>query len=294
MSTSTEVRVLPESDQALTSSAGTYTVSSVSGGMFVRTVHTVAASGTGFTDTPGSPTNHVNVYNRVQFLINKTKSTNIGGTSGNYTVGDMETNFGLLYQLLKDLEASHGKDYDDPLEPSTAGYATGQSDASFKQETEDLKTAMDDLITAHNSQFSSIGSHNFAYSGTADNSYTIPTSYVTKLNAFLSTELPSYRNVIKRRITEISNRIGYVNSKDVAGGGTTSSPAKSVSGTKQGFQGYSFNGGNGYANTIYSHANFLAGKKIKLFEKIITAINDVQALYDQVKSKRSQYYEYNQ
>ena len=41
MSTSTEVRVLPESDQALTISAGTYTVSSVSGGMFVRTVHTV-------------------------------------------------------------------------------------------------------------------------------------------------------------------------------------------------------------------------------------------------------------
>ena len=153
---------------------------------------------------------------------------------------------------------------------------------------------MDNLISAHNTQFSSIGSHSFAYSGAADNSYTIPTSYVTTLNTFLSTELPSYRNVIKRRITEISNRIGYVNSKDVAGGGTTSSPAKSVSGTNEGFQGYSYNSGNGYANTIYSHANFLAGKKIKLFEKIITAINDVQALYDQVKSKRSQYYEYNQ
>ena len=64
------------------------------------------------------------------------------------------------------MKFSHGKDYEDPLEPSTAGYATGQSDASFKQETEDLKTAMDDLITAHNSQFSSIGSHSFAYSGT--------------------------------------------------------------------------------------------------------------------------------
>ena len=94
-----------------------------------------------------------------------------------------------------------------------------------------------------------------------------------------------------KRITEISNRIGYVNSKDVADGG---SGTKSVSGTKQGFQGYSFNGGNGYANTIYAHANFLAGKKIKLFEKILSAINDVQALYDQVKTKRSQYYEYNQ
>ena len=69
---------------------------------------------------------------------------------------------------------------------------------------------------------------------------------------------------------------------------------KSVSGTKQGFQGYSFNGGNGYANTIYSHANFLAGKKINLLGKILTAINNVQTLYDQIKSKRSEFYEYNQ
>ena len=153
---------------------------------------------------------------------------------------------------------------------------------------------MDNLISAHNTQFSSIGSHSFAYSGAADNSYTIPTSYVTTLNTFLSTELPSYRNVIKRRITEISNRIGYVNSKDVAGGGTTSSPAKSVSGTNEGFQGYSYNSGNGYANTIYSHANFLAGKKVKLVENILKAIEDVEELYKQIKTKRSEYYVYNQ
>ena len=37
-------------------------------------------------------------------------------------------------------------------------------------------------------------------------------------NAF-QTEIASFKNVLKRRITEISNRIGYVNSKDVAGGG---------------------------------------------------------------------------
>jgi hypothetical protein len=59
----------------------------------------------------------------------------------------IETNFGKLYQLLKNLEnADYGKDFDDPLEPSTSGYATGQGDASFKQETEDLKTSMDNLI----------------------------------------------------------------------------------------------------------------------------------------------------
>ena len=153
---------------------------------------------------------------------------------------------------------------------------------------------MDNLIAAHITEFAAIGSHNFAYSSGTDASYTIPTSYVTKLNAFLSTELPSYRNVIKRRITEISNRIGYVNSKDTAGGGTTSSPAKSVSGTAEGFQGYSFNSGNGYANTIYAHCNFLAGKKIKLLEKILGAVEDVDALYDQIKTKRAEYYEYNQ
>ena len=105
------------------------------------------------------------------------------------------------------------------------------------------------------------------------------------------TQLATTRTDITNRITEISNRIGYVNSKDVAIGGTGT---KSVSGTNQGFQGYSFNGGNGYANTIYAHANFLAGKKIKLFEKILSAINDVQSLYNAIKSKRAEYYEYNQ
>ena len=73
-----------------------------------------------------------------------------------------------------------------------------------------------------------------------------------------------------------------------------SSPAKSVSGTAEGFQGYSFNSGNGYANTVYAHANFLAGKKIKLIEKILGAVEDVDALYDQIKTKRAEYYEYNQ
>ena len=125
----------------------------------------------------------------------------------------------------------------------------------------------------------------FGGSGTShtSNLYTAYSNY--------KTQLATTRTDITNRITEISNRIGYVNSKDVAIGG---SGTKSVSGTNQGFQGYSFNSGTGYANTIYSHANFLAGKKIKLFEKIITAINDVQALYDQVKSKRSEYFEFNQ
>ena len=68
----------------------------------------------------------------------------------------------------------------------------------------------------------------------------------------------------------------------------------SVGSAGDGFAGYSFNSGSGYANTIYSHANFLAGKKIKLIEKILTAIEDVASLYTQIKAKRSEYYEYNQ
>ena len=68
----------------------------------------------------------------------------------------------------------------------------------------------------------------------------------------------------------------------------------SVGSAGDGFAGYSFNGGSGYANTIYAHANFLAGKKIKLLEKILTAIADVDTIYDQITSKRSEYYEYNQ
>ena len=55
-----------------------------------------------------------------------------------------------------------------------------------------------------------------------------------------------------------------------------------------------FNGGKGYANTIYSHCNFLAGKKINLLAKILKAIEDVQELYNQIRAKRAEYYEYNQ
>ena len=86
------------------------------------------------------------------------------GTSGSYTVANMESNFGKLYQLLKNLEnADYGKDFEDPLEPSTSGYATGQGDASFKQETEDLKTAMDALITDHNTEHGRTYDHDFSY-----------------------------------------------------------------------------------------------------------------------------------
>ena len=302
------VMVVPESDDNIAANADGYSNSpqdayqcnSSSGGIVQKRSRTVSRSG-----TAGSYSYTLNswggwaefpcFFNRMQHFISSAKTAVIGGSSGSYTVANMESNFGKLYQLLKNLEnADYGKDFEDPLEPSTSGYATGQGDASFKQETEDLKTAMDALITDHNTEHGRTYDHDFSYSSGADNSLTHPNDYRTTYHANVITEVTSYRDVVKRRITEISNRIGYVNSRDVANGGSTSSPSKSVSGTGQGFQGYSFNGGSGYANTVYSHANFLVGKKIKLLEKILTAIEDVGSLYTQIKSKRSEYYEFNQ
>ena len=82
-----------------------------------------------------------------------------------------------------------------------------------------------------------------------------------------------------------------VNGKDAGDGGTSGPTAGALANS---FVGFSFNSGNGYANTIYSHANFLAGKKINLLGKVLKAIVAVQAMYDSVEKKRSEYYEYNQ
>ena len=261
------------------------------------------------TDVFGSYAEFPCFFNRMQYLISSAKTAQIGGTSGNYTVANMETNFGILYQLLKNLEnADYGKSFEDPMcnangeHPDgtyNSGTAPGQSDSSFEQETNDMKTAMDALITDHNTEHGRTASHSFTYDAGADNSLTHPNDYRTTYHANFVTELTNYRVVIKRRIIEISNRIGYLNGKDVAyysGTAPANGPSKEsgYNTSNGGFAGYTFNSGKGYANTVYSHANFMAGKKIKLLEKIQTAIDDVQSLYDQIKSKRSQYYEYNQ
>ena len=234
--------------------------------------------------------------------------------SGTFSLSSSEyqTNVVILNTLLTNLTTSSTSNtaYVDPVAHALGGSRI-ITDAAFETSIGNLKTELSDFVSAFNSEIIAIKGAGVTVSGTGGGSPpSIPncitstyspagfggsdpnrTSNLYTAYSNYKTQLATTRTDITNRITEISNRIGYVNSKDVAIGG---SGTKSVSGTKQGFQGYSFNGGNGYANTIYSHANFLAGKKIKLFEKIITAINDVQALYDQVKSKRSQYYEYNQ
>ena len=131
-------------------------------------------------------------------------------------------------------------------------------------------------------------------SGTGATSYT----YVTTTYSAWLAGIATFQAAMKLRITEISNRIGYLNGKGSQTGGIAdggSGTQSSNSGTAgYGFAGTSFNSGKGYANTIYSHCNFLAGKKIKLYQKIMAAVEDVDSLYTNIKSKRSEYYEYNQ
>jgi len=219
----------------------------------------------------------------------------------------MQENMAVLYQILLTLtSAAYGKDYRDPVQRTEAGSYSEicRSDASFKQETEDMKQAIDDLITAHGTYKTAISGHNFAsqFSRTTGTNGKTYVQCITGATAgtgasagvtSVENELSTYKNGIKNRITEITNRIGCLNGKNPAVSGNTSMQV-AVGSAGAGFTGYSFNGGAGYANTVYSNANFLAGKKIKLFGKILAAISDVDTVYDQIKSKRSEYYEYNQ
>ena len=239
--------------------------------------------------------------------------------SGTFSLSSSEyqTNVVILNTLLTNLTASSTSNtaYVDPVAHALGGSRI-ITDAAFETSIGNLKTELSDFVSVFNSEIIAIKAAGATVTGSGT-APSIPncitttdyspagfggsdpnrTSNLYTAYSNYKTQLATTRTDITKRITEISNRIGYVNSKDVAIGGIdsgTTTKSKDGTLTKQGFEGYTFNGGKGYANTIYSHANFLAGKKIKLFEKIITAINDVQALYDQVKSKRSQYYEYNQ
>ena len=120
----------------------------------------------------------------------------------------------------------------------------------------------------------------------------------TNYNAWLA-GVTTFQAAMTLRITEISNRIGYLNGKGaqggaggIANGGTGLQSGNSGTGG-HGFAGTAFNGGSGYANTIYSHCNFLAGKKIQLVAKILKAVESVTDIYNQIKAKRAEYYEYN-
>ena len=242
-----------------------------------------------------APTEEPLLYNRVQWFL-----TAAGAPVATGSTGGMHAQIAILYQLLLNLTnaSTYNVDYEDPLcntsgeHPGGGSYSggsnLGRSDSSFETETENMKTAFDNLITTHGTVRTNITS---AYNAT--------TTYGTRYTAF-KTELGTYKDCIKRRIGEITNRIGVVNGKDTGVGGTGGPSGTSGTGDLvlgQEFRGFTFptgSNGKGYANTVYSHANFLAGKKINLLGKVLKAIVAVQAMYDEVEKKRSEYYEYNQ
>ena len=235
--------------------------------------------------TSGSPAEFACFYNRVQYIM-----TSNGGALSVGATTNMEANFATLYQMVLDLtSAAYGASYVDPVQRTEAGsYSeTGRSDASFKTMVETMKTRIDQVIGLHNTERAAVVS---AMAGSG--AYTHPSGYKTAYDSMVA-YMVTFRDGIKNRITEITNRIGCLNGKNPAVSGNTSMQV-AVGSAGAGFTGYSFNGGNGYANTIFSHANFLAGKKIKLFGKILAAIADVDTIYEQIQSKRAEYYEYNQ
>ena len=213
-------------------------------------------------------------------------------TSGTTAPSNMQAELKVLYKLLLDLiyggGSTYGQDYEDPLcdadgeHPGGGDYSgtLGRSDSSFEQETEDMKSAIDALLDRHSTIKGSIANDtNLSYNSTFAN---------------VITEIGTYKDVIKRRIGEITNRIGVVNGKDAGVGGTGGPTAGALANSFVGFTFPTGSNGKGYANTVYSHANFLAGKKINLLGKVLKAILAVQAMYDSVTTKRAEYYEYNQ
>jgi hypothetical protein len=199
----------------------------------------------------------------------------------------------MLASLQTGNDSTYGAGYRDPNEPSSPNLKT---DATFDA---DVNT-MSGLLTSANSYHYTVtsGGSPLTNSTFSTGSGATANTYVnTTYNAWLA-GIATFQTALKLRITEISNRIGYLNGKGSQTGGIAdggSGTQSSNSGTAgYGFAGTDFNNGKGYANTIYSHCNFLAGKKIKLYQKILAAVEDVDSLYTNIKSKRSEYYEYNQ
>lgn len=231
----------------------------------------------------GNPAEFACLFNRVQYVMTSNgNALSVGATT------NMEASFAVFYQLLLNLtSAAYGKDYTDPVQRTEAGSYSevGRSDASFKLMVETMKSRVDTVIGLHNTERAAVTS-------AIGSAYTHPSGYKTAYDSMIS-YLGTFRDGIKNRITEITNRIGCLNGKNTAVGGNTAMQV-AVGSAGAGFTGYSFSNGNGYANTVFSHANFLAGKKIKLFAKILGAISDVDTIYEQIQSKRSEYYEYDQ
>ena len=156
----------------------------------------------------GSQAEFACLYNRVQAVM-----TSAGGALVADSTSGMESNFAIFYQLLLNLiSASYGKDYTDPIERTEAGSYTelGRSDASLKTAVETMKSRVDTTIGLHNTERGLITT---AMAGT--NAYTITAGYKTVYDS-MAAYMTTFKNAVQYRISEISNRIGYLNGKDTA------------------------------------------------------------------------------
>jgi len=234
--------------------------------------HTYQGSSSGTGGTAGDST-----YEKVTAVASTTQNYTLNQAQDVLNNANTATFMVMVTSLQTGNESTYGAGYRDPNEPSGGGL---KLDATFDS----------DVNTIYNLFHTANDYHDAVLDGTS-NGYSngVAHTYGGDYAAFLA-GVGTFQTAMTLRISEITARIGYLNGKNVANGGSADGSGTAGSG----FAGTSFNGGNGYANTIYSHCNFLAGKKIKLVQKILSAIEDVSSLYNQIKSKRSEYYEYNQ
>jgi hypothetical protein len=190
-----------------------------------------------------------------------------------------------MVTTLQGNDSTYGAAYEDPNEPSSGTIIT---DSAFEDAVDTIKDKHSKAVAYHAAHGYSNGvAHE--YDVTNVNSGTMGT---TPYAVFLAA-VTTFKGQMQQRIREITKRIGYLNGKAVDNGGSGAAASNSTT-AGYGFAGYDFNSGKGYANTVFAHANFLAGKKIKLIAKILSAVEDVDSIYTQIKSKRAEYYEYNQ
>ena len=129
----------------------------------------------------------------------------------------------------------------------------------------------------------------------------------------LKTALTTFETARKNRITEVTNRIGYVNGNPSNSGGTGTLIGTSIANPDTFktnvaliaagngvWQGYTWedSGGNtktgGYMSHVYAAVNVMVGKKVGFVQKIIDAIDNLAQLYNQIIEKRAKYYEFHQ
>ena len=200
-------------------------------------------------------------------------ATTIDTSHQNYTLNMAQdvlnhantSTFIAMVTTLQGNDTTYGAAYVDPNEPDSGTIIT---DTAFETAVDTMKEKYDKAKLYHDNHGYTNGAAH-TYDTTGVNSGTMgSTPYATFLAA-----VTTFKGQMQQRIREITNRIGYLNGKavDNGGSGTTVSNHNTAG---HGFAGYTFNNGKGYANTVYSHANFLAGKKIKLIAKILGAVED--------------------